>query len=109
MLPAAIHLLESLGGLKVHPEQVEGVINRHPAVRMSSVRSRKNPITGSIVVADVVLKAELDSRTNAQSAELKDEILRICRDLLPQYKVPAVLNFVPDLDVGATGKLARHA
>src|SRR6185369_9355462 len=24
----------NVGGLKVHPEEVEGVINRHPAVRM---------------------------------------------------------------------------
>ena len=46
----------NVGGLKVHPEEVEAVINRHPAVRMSSVRSRKNPITGSVVVAEVVLK-----------------------------------------------------
>src|SRR6516165_8966857 len=68
----------NVGGLKVHPEEVEAVINRHPAVRMSSVRSRRNPITGSIVVADVVLKAELDSRTNMQSAELKKELLQVC-------------------------------
>ena len=99
----------NVGGFKIHPEEVEVVINRHPAVQMSSVRSRKNPITGSIVVADVVLKAEYCSGTNVSSAGVKEEILRICRDLLPQHKVPALLNFVPDLDLGAAGKLARHA
>ena len=46
----------NVGGLKVHPEEVEAVINRHPDVRMSLVRSRKNPITGAVVVADVVLR-----------------------------------------------------
>jgi hypothetical protein len=30
----------------------------HPTVRMSLVRSRRNPITGTIVVADVVLRTE---------------------------------------------------
>ena len=46
----------NVGGLKVHPEEIEAVINRHPAVRMSLVRGRRNPITGAIVVAEVVLQ-----------------------------------------------------
>ena len=45
----------NVGGLKIHPEEVEAVINRHPAVRLSRVSGRKNPITGAIVVAEVVL------------------------------------------------------
>ena len=47
----------NIGGLKVHPEEIEAVINRHRAVRMSRAKSRRSPITGSIVVADVVLAA----------------------------------------------------
>ena len=50
----------NVGGLKVHPEEVEAVINRHPEVRMSLVRTKKNPITGALVVADVVLKSPPD-------------------------------------------------
>ena len=46
----------NVGGLKVHPEEVEAVINRHPQVSMSLVRTKKSPITGAIVIADVVLK-----------------------------------------------------
>jgi acyl-coenzyme A synthetase/AMP-(fatty) acid ligase len=100
----------NVGGLKVHPEEVEAVINRHPAVRMSSVRSRKNPITGSIVVADVVLKVEPESISALMpTSELRVEILQLCRDALAQHKVPATIRFVADLDVGAAGKLARHA
>src|SRR5581483_3293645 len=45
----------NVGGLKVHPEEVEAVINRHPDVRMSLVRARNNPIMGALVVADIVL------------------------------------------------------
>ena len=36
----------NVGGLKVHPEEVEAVINRHPEVGMSLVRTRKSSITG---------------------------------------------------------------
>ena len=41
----------NVGGLKVHPEEVEAVINRHDRVRVSLVKGKTNPITGSIVVA----------------------------------------------------------
>ncbi|HEX3995305.1 MAG TPA: AMP-binding protein, partial [Acetobacteraceae bacterium] len=37
----------NVGGAKVHPETVEAVINRHPAVSMSRVSARKSPITGA--------------------------------------------------------------
>ncbi len=33
----------NVGGLKVHPEEIEAVINRHPDVRMSLVRPKKSP------------------------------------------------------------------
>jgi acyl-coenzyme A synthetase/AMP-(fatty) acid ligase len=99
----------NVGGLKVHPEEIEAVINRHPCVRMSRVRGRRNPITGSIAVADVVLKAQgQDASDRAAQIELKDDIIRLCRDALPPHKVPAAISFVPALEVGATGKLVRR-
>ncbi len=97
----------NIGGLKVHPEEVEAVINRHPQVRMSLVRPKASPITGSIVIADVVLK----SATNGAAGELgqvKGDILKLCRAALPRHKVPAAISIVPALDVAATGKLARR-
>jgi len=95
----------NIGGLKVHPEEVEAVINRHPQVRMSLVRPRKSPITGSIVVADVVLKLPAD---RAADIALKDDILKHCREALPRHKVPAAISFVSNLKVEATGKLTRR-
>jgi acyl-coenzyme A synthetase/AMP-(fatty) acid ligase len=94
----------NVGGLKVHPEEIESVLNRHYAVHMSLVKSRMNPITGSIVVADIVLKA---CETGADQTELRTEILRACRDVLPSYKVPAMIRFVPELNLAASGKLIR--
>ena len=95
--------LINVGGLKVYPEEVEAVINRHPAVRMSCVRSRRSPITGSLVVADVVLKGEPDP-----PADFKREILQLCHESLAAHKIPATIRFVPALDVAPAGKLARH-
>jgi acyl-coenzyme A synthetase/AMP-(fatty) acid ligase len=96
----------NVGGQKIHPEEIEAVINRHPQVRMSLVRPRKNPVTGAVVIADVVLRGE-GARTNAE-AEIGNDILAHCRAALPRHKVPVAIRFVPSLDVAATGKLARR-
>jgi acyl-coenzyme A synthetase/AMP-(fatty) acid ligase len=98
----------NVGGLKVHPEEVEAVINRHPRVQMSRARERKNPFTGAVVVADVVAKFELGRvETTADSESLKTEILETCRQALAPHKVPAIIRFVRSLDVAPSGKLAR--
>ena len=94
----------NIGGLKVHPEEIEAVINRHAEVRMSRARSRRSPITGSIVVADVLLADGCDvSRSDA----IRDKILADCRASLASHKVPAMIKFVSSLDITAAGKLAR--
>jgi len=93
----------NVGGQKVHPEEVEAVINQHPAVQMARVRARKSPITGAIVVADVVLKpgpGTLDA--------IRDDILDACRQSLPPHKVPAMLTQVAALEVAESGKLLRR-
>jgi acyl-coenzyme A synthetase/AMP-(fatty) acid ligase len=92
----------NVGGLKVHPEEIEAVINRHPAVRMSRVKARRNPITGAIVVAEVVLA---DPASDPQA--VKAEILGLCRRELAAFKVPAMLDFMPVLAMTAGGKLER--
>jgi acyl-coenzyme A synthetase/AMP-(fatty) acid ligase len=93
----------NVGGLKVHPEEIEAVINGHAEVRMSRARSRRSPITGAIVVADVVL-----ADTGSDGNKIRDEILSNCRASLAPHKIPAVIRFVPSLEITAAGKLARH-
>jgi acyl-CoA synthetase (AMP-forming)/AMP-acid ligase II len=95
----------NIGGLKVHPEEIEAVINGHAEVRMSRARSRRSPITGGIVVADVILADGCDL---GRSDEIRDKILADCRARLASHKVPAMIKFVPSLDITAAGKLARH-
>lgn len=95
----------NVGGQKVHPEEVEAVINQHPDVRMARVRGRPNPITGALVVADIVVQAA----AGQDSFEtIKAEILAACRAVLPAHKVPAMLRAVTSLDIAESGKLVRR-
>jgi acyl-CoA synthetase (AMP-forming)/AMP-acid ligase II len=93
----------NVGGLKVYPEEVESVLNADPRVRMSMVRGRRNPITGAVVVADVVLADPASPAADVVRADL----LAACRRVLAAHKVPAVLHFVPGLEFTAAGKLVR--
>lgn len=95
----------NVGGLKVHPEEVEQVINQHDAVRMSLVKARRNPITGDLIVAQVMLK-EGDASPERKRA-VKDEILQTCRARLDRHKAPVSIDFVPSLAMSAGGKLLR--
>jgi acyl-coenzyme A synthetase/AMP-(fatty) acid ligase len=97
----------NVGGLKVHPEEVEEVINRHPEVRMSLVRTKKNPITGALVVADVVLRS-VPALESEDDRQIQQDILLLCREELASHKVPATINFVAALAVAESGKLIRH-
>ena len=97
-----------MGGLKVHPEEVEAVINSHPWVRMSLVTARKNPITGAIVAADVVLADNEDVFDAVGVENTKAEILATCRSALAAHKVPASIRVVNSLAVTPSGKLGRR-
>ncbi len=95
----------NVGGLKVCPEEIEGVINRHPEVQISLVRTKKSPITGALVVADVVLTVPQPASRDMRA--LRGDILKLCREALSSYKVPAAINFIPALTVGESGKIVR--
>jgi acyl-coenzyme A synthetase/AMP-(fatty) acid ligase len=95
----------NVGGLKVHPEEVEAVINSHPRVRVSRVIARRNPITGAVVVAEIVPADALEERPADEI--LKREVLELCRERLPAHKVPAAIQIVERLELSAAGKLVR--
>jgi acyl-coenzyme A synthetase/AMP-(fatty) acid ligase len=95
----------NVGGLKVHPEEVEQVINEHRDVRMSRVSARRNPIMGDLIIAEVAPK---DSFATRESSALEAEIFDLCRARLPRHMIPVTIRFVPAIDILASGKLARR-
>jgi acyl-coenzyme A synthetase/AMP-(fatty) acid ligase len=73
------------------------------------VRGRKNPITGSVVTAEVTLVDPAAAETPEAQRELRADILDTCRAILPAHKAPASVRFVPALKVTASGKLDRSS
>ena len=103
----------NVGGRKVHPEEVEAVINRHPAVQISLVTARHNPITGAVVVAEVVGKTGENAEYEQQGGlahRLAQDIQAFCRANLEPFKVPCRIKIVRSLALSRSGKLVRtHA
>ncbi len=97
----------NVGGQKVHPEEVEAVINALPGVHICRVAARKNSITGAVVAAEVVRSAAAACQEEVPNEELKLAIIDACRKALAAHKVPASIRFVATLEVGASGKLVR--
>ncbi|NUQ23139.1 MAG: AMP-binding protein [Saprospiraceae bacterium] len=89
----------NVSGNKVFPEEVEAVLNTHPAVAMSRVKGAPHPFLGECVSAEVVLHpgAEVDAET----------LITYCRQRLSTYKVPQRLAFVSTLPMTDSGKLRR--
>ncbi|MBV1701079.1 MAG: AMP-binding protein [Hyphomicrobiales bacterium] len=95
----------NVGGLKVHPEEIEAVLNGVAGVQLSRVKARKSPITGAIVVAEIVAADPASA-----GPALKATILAAAQAALPAYKVPALIQFVAQLPMTRGGKLERaHA
>jgi acyl-coenzyme A synthetase/AMP-(fatty) acid ligase len=94
----------NVGGNKIHPEEVEAALNRHPRVEASRAGGRRNPVTGALIEADVVLGAA----SGLEAEFLCKEILAFCARALPPHKRPVALHVVPSLALGAAGKLERN-
>ena len=88
----------NLAGRKIFPEEIEAVLNRHPAVRESRVYGVAHLHLGEIVEAEIVLKSD------ASVENLRD----FCRIHLSAEKIPSHFHIVPAIArTAVTGKIRR--
>lgn len=89
----------NVSGMKVFPEEVEAVLNRHPAVLRCRVAGFPHAVLGTVPQADVILHAGVTPKPR--------ELIDWCRASLSVYKVPVRVRFVEDLPLTASGKIRR--
>jgi O-succinylbenzoic acid--CoA ligase len=88
------------GGENVRPEDVEEILESHPAVAEAAVVGRPDPEWGSAVVA-VVVAAPGHSPDPGELREL-------CRARLAPFKVPKSVELAESLPRTGSGKLQRR-
>lgn len=91
----------NVGGVKIYPEAVEQTIMAVPGVNLVRISSKKSPIAGALVVAEVMVADDADP------VALKPAILTHCRATLEREAVPAIVRFVQNMELNAAGKLIR--
>ena len=89
----------NVGGMKVFPEEVEAVIEQHPAVRRCQVKGVAHAVLGTVPVADVIFH-------NGETLAPR-ELIGWCRKSLSIYKVPVRVTGVDELPLTASGKVRR--
>jgi long-chain acyl-CoA synthetase len=85
------------GGFSVYPDEVDQVLEAHPAVRESATLERASAAYGEVPVSFVVLERDVSP----------DELREHCRENLAPYKVPVEIIPIERLPRGATRKLRK--
>ena len=93
----------NVGGAKVSPEAIETPLMRLPIVHDARVFGKPNPITGMLVVAEIVLADHSLDPIAARKA-----VLDYARTVLKPYEVPQSLIIVPNVAVTSSAKKARQ-
>ena len=90
-------------GFKVFPSMIENIISTHPSVESCSVVATpdKGQPQGDLPYAYVVLKKNLPE----SQAQIKAEIMELCREKLPEYALPAGYKFCDSLYYTPIGKV----
>jgi long-chain acyl-CoA synthetase len=92
----------NVSGMKVFPEEVEAVIERHPEVARCRVFGLRHAVLGSVPAAEVIPAAGGRPEPRA--------LVALCRGRLSPYKIPARVSIVSSLPLTASGKIRRdHA
>ncbi|OUD12281.1 class I adenylate-forming enzyme family protein [Thioflexithrix psekupsensis] len=91
----------SVGGMKFFPEEVEAVLEAHPAIAQACVFDVKERQWGEPAGAQLVLVAGATKPTH-------DELRAHCRAALASYKIPGQFHYVTELAYTASGKKIRN-
>jgi long-chain acyl-CoA synthetase len=91
----------NVAGEKIFPEEVQEILNLHPAVTSSRAFGRKAPHTGEAVHAEVVLES-------GEGETSTGEITSFCRKHLSGFKVPQSVTVVESIAQTPSGKIRQH-
>lgn len=93
--------LINVAGNKVFPEEIEAVLNQHPAVKLCRVNSYMHGFLGERVRAEIVL------HDGVKQFDV-EELINFCRNRLSAYKIPQQIKFVESLPMTYSNKLTRY-
>lgn len=94
--------LISVAGMKFFPQEVETVLQDHPAVSEACVFALKSPRSGEVPISHLLL-------AEGQDPPSDEELRAHCSKALASFKIPSQFHWVQQLARTASGKLIRKA
>jgi long-chain acyl-CoA synthetase len=87
-------------GFNIYPGEIEEVLRQHPKVKDAAAVGVPDRIKGQAVVAVIALKpgGEAD----------KQELLKYCKDNMPDYRLPRAILFKEEIPRDPAGKILRR-
>ena len=89
-----------VSGYSVFPEDVESILNKHPAIQQSAIIGIPDPTKGEVVKAFIVLRPGQALDAAALTAW--------ARENMAPYKVPREIRFMATLPATGAGKVLRR-
>jgi len=87
----------NVGGYKANPSEIEHALCDHPDVLQAKVWGKTNPVTGTILMAEVICSNQLTER------QLRDHL----KGLLQDFKIPRVIYITNEISTTRSGKIKR--
>lgn len=87
------------GGFNIYPNEIEQVVNQHPAVQECSVIGVPDEKWGEALKAVVQCKQGMECN--------EEELIRLVKDSLGGFKAPKSVDFVADLPRSSNGKVLK--
>ena len=122
MVPRLGLIQADRGGEKIYPREIEEFLLTQPGVRSAAVVAAGDEVLGQRPVAYVIpatvpagpdlAKPDLAkpdvTGPDLAGLDLADALRAACEAELPRAKVPTEFCLVPELPLGATGKVSRR-
>jgi acyl-CoA synthetase (AMP-forming)/AMP-acid ligase II len=90
----------NVSGNKVFPEEVEGVLETIPEIKLARISGTPHVLMGQVIQAELVLH-------EGKIIDIED-VFNYCRKRLSSYKVPQKIKIVESLPMTGSGKILRH-
>ena len=87
-----------IGGHRISPKEIEEIIVSIPEVVDCTVVSVEDDLLGEAIKANVVVGEAYNQE------ELRNEILKLCKQKLSPIKIPKLIDFTLEMGVNSSGK-----
>lgn len=91
----------NVGGDKVYPESVEGLLNRVDGVKLCRIFGKKSPLVGQLVVCEVVMQE------GGVPIQIEKNLRACAIENLAAFKRPVLYKFVKEIAISKSGKVKR--